>query len=71
MAFQYVDNALEGKEIYFHNTEGDRNSVVSQVSCRMDAAAVSREMSIFTHGEAGGIRRLPHRWQQTMEALED
>jgi hypothetical protein len=33
---QYVDNRVEGSEPYFYNTEGDRNSVVSPASCRMD-----------------------------------
>ena len=33
------------------------------------AAAVNHEMSKFTQGEAGGIRRLPHRWQRTVDAL--
>ena len=34
--FLYVDTAVEGSELYCYNTEGDRNLVVSQVSCRMD-----------------------------------
>ena len=33
---RYIDTAVEGSELYFYNTEGNRNSVVSQVSCRMD-----------------------------------
>jgi hypothetical protein len=32
----YVDSAVEGSEIYCYNTEGDRNPVLSQVSCRID-----------------------------------
>ena len=28
--------SVEGSELYFCNTEGNRNSVVSQASCRMD-----------------------------------
>jgi len=30
---------------------------------------VTHEMSKFTHSDAGGIRRLPHRLQRTLEAL--
>ena len=30
-----VDTAVEGSELYCYNTEGNRNSVVSQVSSRM------------------------------------
>ena len=29
----YVYNAIEGSELYCYNTEGDRNSIVSQASC--------------------------------------
>ena len=46
----------------------DRNSVVSQASCRM---VVTRVEKNFTHGEAGGIRRFQHRWQRTVDALGD
>jgi hypothetical protein len=35
---KYVDTAVEGCELYFYNTVGYRNSVVSQASCRMDDA---------------------------------
>ena len=35
----------------------------------MDMTRLEDEMSKFTHGEAGSIRRLPHRWQRTVEAL--
>jgi hypothetical protein len=28
----YVDTAVEGSELYCYNTEGDRNSIVSQAS---------------------------------------
>ena len=31
----YVYTAVQGSEICNYNTEGDRNSVVSEVSCRM------------------------------------
>ena len=30
----YVYTAVEGSELYCYNTEGDRNSVVSQALCR-------------------------------------
>ena len=33
---KYIDTAVEGSELYCYNTEGDRNSFVSQESCRMD-----------------------------------
>jgi hypothetical protein len=29
----YVDTAVEGREFYSYNTEGDGNSVVCQESC--------------------------------------
>ena len=32
---------------------------------------LEHEMSTFTHGEAGGIRRLSHRWQRTVGTLGD
>ena len=64
----YIDTAVEDGELYCYNTEGDRNSVVSQTSCRLD---VTHEMSEFTIGKAGGIRRLPHCWQRTVDALGD
>ena len=32
---QYVDTAIEDSELYYYNTERDKNSVVSQASCRM------------------------------------
>ena len=35
------------------------------------AAVLNYEMSKFTHGEAGGNRRLPHHWQQTVDTLGD
>ena len=44
----YVDTAVEGSELYCYNTEGDRNSVVSQASCRMDAI---HKMSKFIQDE--------------------
>jgi len=56
---------------YCYNTEEDKNSVVSQASCRMDVIRLQVEMSKFTHDEAGGIQRLPHRWLQTVNALGD
>ena len=28
-------------------------------------------MTSFSHGEADGIRRLPHRWQRTFDSLGD
>ena len=31
-----VDTAVECTELYCYNTEGDRNIVLNQVSCRMD-----------------------------------
>ena len=37
----------------------------------MDVARLEQVSTIFTHGEVRGIRRLPHRWQRTMDALGD
>ena len=31
----YIYTALEGSELFCYNTESDRNSVVSQASCRI------------------------------------
>jgi hypothetical protein len=31
----YTNTAVDGSELYFYNTEGDINSVVSQASCKM------------------------------------
>jgi len=33
---QYVATAMENIEPYCYNKKGDRNPIVSQVSCRMD-----------------------------------
>ena len=40
--FQYVNTAVEGSELYCYNTENDRNSVVSQASCRMDVTRLEQ-----------------------------
>jgi hypothetical protein len=32
---KYVNTAVESSKLYCYNTEVDRNSVLSQVSCRM------------------------------------
>ena len=32
---QYVDTVMKGTELYCYNTEGDRNSVLSQGSGKM------------------------------------
>ena len=32
----YIDTAVEGSELYSYKTVGDKTSVVSQTSCRMD-----------------------------------
>ena len=37
----------------------------------MDVTRLEHEMSKFTRGEAGGIRRLPHRWQRAVDSLVD
>ena len=68
IALVVFDTAVKGTELYCYNTESDRNSVVSQASCTTD---VTHEMSKFTHGEAGGIQRLPHPWQQTVDIMGD
>ena len=31
----YVETAVESSDLYCYNTEGNRNSVVCQASCRM------------------------------------
>ena len=33
---------IEGSELYCYNTEGDRNLVVSQASCRMDVTRLEQ-----------------------------
>ena len=38
----YVDTAVEGRELYFYYTEGNRNSVVSQASYRMDVTRLKQ-----------------------------
>ena len=63
---QYVDTVVEGIKLYCYNTEGDRSSIVSQVSCRMGMIRLELEMSKFTRGKTGGIR-----WQRTVDALGD
>ena len=36
MEVKITETAVEGSKLYFYNTEGDRNSVISQASCIMD-----------------------------------
>ena len=36
---KYVDKAVKGSELYYYNTEGVRNSIVSLASCRMDVVS--------------------------------
>ena len=36
----YVNTTIEGSEHYWYNTEGDRNSIVSQASFRMGGALI-------------------------------
>ena len=43
---EYIDTAVEDNELYCYNIAGDRNSVVSQVSCRM--AWILRELQTET-----------------------
>ena len=65
----HVDTAVEGSELYPYNTEGIKNSVVTQASAQRDVIRLEHEISKFTHGEFGNIRRLPHRCQRTVDAL--
>ena len=39
---RYIDTAVEGSELYFYNTEGNRNSVVSQALCKMDVTRLQQ-----------------------------
>ena len=55
--------------LYCYNTEGNRNSVVSQALCKMDVTQLEHEMSKFKHGESGGIQCLPRCWQWTVDTL--
>ena len=41
----YVDTAVEGSELYYYKTEGDKISDLSQASCRMDVTRL--EQSAF------------------------
>jgi hypothetical protein len=45
MALVDVEIAIKGSELYCYNTEGDRNSVVSQARCRIDVTRLEHEMS--------------------------
>ena len=38
----YRDTAVEGNQLYCYNTEDDRNSVISQASCRMDVTRLEQ-----------------------------
>ena len=42
----YVDTEVEGSELHCYNTEGDRNSVVSQASFRMDVIRLEQRVYI-------------------------
>ena len=41
-----INTAVRGSELYFYNTEGNRNSVVSQMSFRMDVTRVGHHVYI-------------------------
>ena len=45
----YVDTA-EGSEIYCYNTDGIRNLIVSQASCRMDVTRLELRASVKRGG---------------------
>ena len=51
----YVDTAVEDSELYCYNTEDDRNSVLSQASCRMDLTRLLPHLSQRTVEALGGI----------------
>ena len=42
MVLVVLDTALEESELYYYNTEGDRNLVVSQASYRMDVTRLEK-----------------------------
>ena len=42
MALAARSTGVEGRELYCYNTEGDRNSVASQESCRMDVTRLEQ-----------------------------
>jgi hypothetical protein len=46
MELKYIETAVEGSEIYYYNTEGNRNSVVSQASYRMDMTRLEQYIYI-------------------------
>ena len=46
MALVVLDTAVEHSQLYFYNREGDRNSVVSQASCRMDVTRLEQRAYI-------------------------
>ena len=43
--------AVEGSELYCYNTEGERNSVVSQLTCRMDVTQLEQCVLFLLHFE--------------------
>ena len=45
----YVETAVEGSKLYCNNTAGDRNSVISHSSCRMDVTRL--EQRAYIKGE--------------------
>jgi hypothetical protein len=42
----YIDTAVESSELYCYNTEGSKNSVVSQTLCRMDVTRLEQHAYI-------------------------
>ena len=42
-----VDTAVENTKLYCYNKEGDRNSVVSQASCRIDVTRLEPNLHIL------------------------
>ena len=52
MALLVHRNYSRGRELYFYNIENDRNSVVSQASCRMDVTPLEQRASL-TRGGGG------------------
>ena len=71
--FQYVDTTVEGSELYCHNTESDRNSVLSQASCIINMTRLEQRGSLKRGGSPrdSSVRKgiVPHGFHKLTVAL--
>ena len=70
----YVDTAVEDSELYCYNIEGNRNSVVSQASSRMNVIRIEQNSHMAKPAAFDAFhivdRRLWMLWEITLKVYE-